>query len=40
MITYVITIKTLDVKLSFSIVPDPNLDDLSSKTLQGLQHVM
>ena len=35
MTTYVITIKTLNVKLSFSIVHDKNLDDLSSKFCKG-----
>ena len=29
MIAYTVTIKALDVKLRFSIVPDPKLDDLS-----------
>ena len=35
MITYVITIKTLDVELRFSIGPDKILDDLSSKFCKG-----
>ena len=35
MTTYVITIKTLNVKLSFSIVHDKILDDLSSKFCKG-----
>ena len=44
MTTYVITIKTLNVKLSFSIVHDKNLDDVITLTVeetsQGLHHVV
>ena len=35
MIAYTVTIKALDVKLRFSIVPDPKLDDLSPIDCRG-----